>query len=94
VVAAATLFTLSLPVWSQDAPEPPPINVQFEEGSEIFRNICSQCHGPHMVNPGNSSFDLRKFPYHNRTRFFNSVRNGKNAMSPHTSGYAEVLPLT
>jgi mono/diheme cytochrome c family protein len=35
-----------------------------------------------MVNPGNGSFDLRKFPHDDRTRFFNSVRNGKNSMPP------------
>ncbi len=35
-----------------------------------------------MVNPGNISFDLRKFPHNDRARFFNSVRNGKNAMPP------------
>jgi mono/diheme cytochrome c family protein len=94
VVAAASFFTLSLPAWSRDAPEPPPTKAQFEEGSEIFRNICSHCHGPHMVNPGNSSFNLRKFPHDDRAGFFNWVRNGKNAMPPHAPGYAEVLPLS
>lgn len=62
--------------------EPPPTPQQFDAGSELFAQICSHCHGPHMVNPGNSSFDLRKFPHDDRTRFFNSVRNGKNAMPP------------
>lgn len=62
--------------------EPPPSPQQFEAGSELFAQICSHCHGPRMVNPGTSSFDLRKFPHDDRTRFFNSVKNGKNAMPP------------
>jgi mono/diheme cytochrome c family protein len=81
--AACLLAGISL--WISQAAaqsEPPPTQQQFEAGSELFAQICSQCHGPHMVNPGNSSFDLRKFPHNDRTRFFNSVRNGKNAMPP------------
>ena len=67
---------------SQTTPEPPPSPQQFAKGSELFAQICSHCHGPHMVNPGNSSFDLRKFPHDDRARFFNSVRNGKGGMPP------------
>jgi len=33
-----------------------------------------------MVNPGTSSFDLRKFPPDDKARFVNSVLHGKNAM--------------
>ena len=33
-----------------------------------------------MVNPGNSSFDLRKFPPDAHARFVNSVTHGKNNM--------------
>jgi mono/diheme cytochrome c family protein len=62
--------------------EPPPSAEQFAQGEHLFASICSHCHGPHMVNPGNISFDLRKFPHQDRARFFNSVRNGKNAMPP------------
>lgn len=82
VVTAATFLALSLPAWPQDAPEPPPSKAQWQEGADVFRHICSHCHGPEMVNPGNGSFDLRKFPHNDRARFFNSVRNGKNAMPP------------
>ena len=46
---------------SQTTPEPPPSAEQFAEGAELFAAICSHCHGPKMVNPGNYSFDLRKF---------------------------------
>lgn len=64
------------------AAESPPTPAQFAKGEALFESICSQCHGPHMVNPGNISFDLRKFPHDDPARFFNSVRNGKNSMPP------------
>jgi mono/diheme cytochrome c family protein len=64
------------------AAEPPPSQAEFENGKMLFESICAHCHGPHMVNPGNASFDLRKFPHDDRARFFNSVRNGKNSMPP------------
>jgi mono/diheme cytochrome c family protein len=72
----------SLSARSQTTPEPPPSPQEFAKGSELFAQICSHCHGPHMVNPGNSSFDLRKFPHDDRQRLFSSVRNGKKAMPP------------
>jgi len=61
-----------------DAPSP----ALVQEGAELFGQICSHCHGIHMVNPGNSSFDLRKFPHDQRYRFFNSVTHGKGNMPP------------
>jgi len=64
------------------AEEGPPTQAEFAKGEALFDQICSHCHGPHMVNPGNISFDLRKFPHDDRARFFNSVRNGKNSMPP------------
>jgi mono/diheme cytochrome c family protein len=62
--------------------EAPPTHTEFEKGAQLFAQICSHCHGPQMVNPGNVSFDLRKFPHNDAARFFNSVRNGKNNMPP------------
>ena len=64
------------------ADEPPPTQAEFAKGDRLFNSICAHCHGPKMVNPGNVSFDLRKFPHDDRPRFFNSVRNGKNNMPP------------
>jgi mono/diheme cytochrome c family protein len=78
-VLFSTFFTL---VHADEAKEPPPSQEQFNKGDQLFSSICSHCHGPHMVNPGTISFDLRKFPHDDRARFFNSVRNGKNAMPP------------
>lgn len=62
--------------------EPPPSPAEFAKGENLFQSICAHCHGPHMVNPGTVSFDLRRFPHDERERFFNSVRNGKNNMPP------------
>ncbi|HEX2942262.1 MAG TPA: cytochrome c [Rhodopila sp.] len=78
LIAGVSLFAFQ--VFAQS--EPPPTPEQFAKGSELFEQICSHCHGPHMVNPGTFSFDLRKFPHDDRKRFFHSVRNGKNAMPP------------
>ena len=60
----------------------PPTREEFTEGAQLFSAMCSHCHGPHMVDPGTVSFDLRKFPHDDAARFFNSVRNGKNSMPP------------
>ncbi|HJS87212.1 MAG TPA: cytochrome c [Acetobacteraceae bacterium] len=60
----------------------PPSPELAQQGAELFGQICSHCHGIHMVNPGNSSFDLRKFPHDQRDRFFNSVTHGKGNMPP------------
>jgi mono/diheme cytochrome c family protein len=82
-LAAAGSMLLFMPLaHAQRVPEAPPSPEQFDAGADLFRHICSHCHGPRMVNPGNGSFDLRKFPHDDRARFFNSVRNGKNSMPP------------
>ncbi len=82
LLAGLALFAFWATAQSATTAEPPPTPQEFAKGSELFGQICSHCHGPHMVNPGNSSFDLRKFPHDDRERFFNSVRNGKKAMPP------------
>jgi cytochrome c55X len=82
VFAGAVLCTVLASAQQASDAEPPPSPEQFARGAAIFDNICSHCHGPHMVNPGTVSFDLRKFPHDDRARFFNSVRNGKRAMPP------------
>src|ERR1700730_4687214 len=79
---ALTLCALLLSARAETASEPPPAPQVFAKGSDLFAQICSHCHGPRMVNPGTTSFDLRKFPHDDRDRFFNSVRNGKKAMPP------------
>jgi mono/diheme cytochrome c family protein len=81
-LVGALLCAYASPGRADSAPEPPPSPEEFAKGAQLFSSICSHCHGPQMVNPGTISFDLRKFPHDDRTRFFNSVRNGKNAMPP------------
>ena len=50
------------------------------QGKALYTQLCSHCHGVNMVNPGTSSFDLRKFPHDDQARFVNSVTHGKNTM--------------
>ena len=67
---AATLF--SLPADAGEA----------GKGRRLFGTICSHCHGPNMVNPGNGSFDLRTFPHEAKERFVASLTKGKGNMPP------------
>lgn len=55
---------------------------QIEAGAKIYAANCAVCHGPSMVEPGGGFFDLRTFPANQRSRFINSVSNGKNSMPP------------
>ena len=59
------------------AEDPHPL---FAAGLEAYEFFCSKCHGKDMVNPGTASFDLRKFPLDDKTRFYDSVRDGKGDM--------------
>ncbi|WP_298918784.1 c-type cytochrome [uncultured Roseobacter sp.] len=62
------------PVAAQDS------HPQFAAGLEAYEFFCSKCHGKDMVNPGVSSYDLRKFPRDQKDRFYSSVRKGKGDM--------------
>ena len=53
---------------------------QVKRGAETFATFCTPCHGERMSNP--DLFNLREFPKDQRSRFINSVTNGKNAMPP------------
>lgn len=55
---------------------------QIAAGAKIYADNCAVCHGPNMVEPGGGFFDLRTFPAAQRSRFMNSVSNGKNSMPP------------
>lgn len=59
------------------ADEPHPL---FPAGLEAYEFFCLKCHGKDMVNPGVSSFDLRKFPVDQKERFYDSVLNGRGDM--------------
>src|SRR5262245_15975819 len=52
----------------------------IREGAATFATFCAPCHGERMENP--ELFNLRKFPHDQRSRFINSVTDGKNQMPP------------
>lgn len=80
LATAAMLATVvASPVFAQDNDFP---LEQVAAGAKLYADNCSVCHGPHMVEPGGGFFDLRTFPPAQRSRFFNSVSNGKNSMPP------------
>lgn len=54
---------------------------QIKKGATIFAQNCSPCHGPRMADP-QGAFDLRTFPPDQKSRFLNSVTNGKSSMPP------------
>jgi mono/diheme cytochrome c family protein len=51
------------------------------KGEDVYRMYCSTCHGDDLKNSG-STFDLRRLGAAERSRFENSVQNGKNQMPP------------
>ncbi|MGG7567835.1 c-type cytochrome [Rhodovulum sp. DZ06] len=53
---------------------------EIEKAGKVYKQFCSHCHGIGMVNPGNSSYDLRKFPQDDKERFLASVMQGKGDM--------------
>ena len=74
MVLLCTAARAQAPVGETFAPE------QVTRGAETFSTFCTPCHGERMSNP--DLFNLREFPKDQRSRFINSVTNGKNAMPP------------
>ncbi len=64
---------------AQDAPVPDKAGPE-KTGRQLYGQLCSHCHGFNMVNPGTSSYDLRRFPVDQPDRFAASVMNGKKTM--------------
>ncbi len=56
-------------------------NDMADKGERIYNNYCQTCHGESLINSG-QSFDLRKLKVSEKSRFENSVQNGKNQMPP------------
>ena len=69
----AMLVLFGAPVFADDAEI-------FKKAEGTYKTFCSHCHGLKMVNPGTSSFDLRKWPKDDKEGFTNSVLNGKGDM--------------
>jgi mono/diheme cytochrome c family protein len=54
---------------------------KISAGAKTFSEYCSTCHGDDLINSG-LTFDLRRLKAGDRSRFENSVLNGKNQMPP------------
>ena len=50
------------------------------QGQKTYQQFCLYCHGPNMVNTGENSYDLRRFPHDQRERFYTAVTKGKGRM--------------
>lgn len=70
-VLPSLVFLVSTTLQASDA---------YEAGEELYDLSCAHCHGKNLVNPGTSSFDLKKFPLDEKERFMTSVKNGKGFM--------------
>jgi mono/diheme cytochrome c family protein len=79
---AFALCASSSPVLAEDAPRDGFTPEQIAKGTKLYANNCAVCHGPNMVETNGGFFDLRTFPPAQRSRFMNSVSNGKNSMPP------------
>lgn len=67
------LLSLSAPAFA----EAPPL---LEKGKSAYKRFCAHCHGIDMVNPGTSSYDLRKWPKDRKEDFYRTVKKGKGNM--------------
>jgi cytochrome c6 len=72
-ILCAMLVLFGAPVFADDA-------AIFKKAESTYKMFCAHCHGPKMVNPGTSSFDLRKWPKDNKEGFATSVLKGKGDM--------------
>ncbi|MEJ8859207.1 cytochrome c [Variovorax robiniae] len=63
-------------VRAQDAPVPP----TPEAGRKAYTSYCVRCHGINLAVSSSAFYDLRTFPKDDKTRFVESVTQGKRAM--------------
>lgn len=54
---------------------------KIQAGESVYNNYCYTCHGEKLVSSG-QTFDLRRLRAADRSRFENSVNNGKGQMPP------------
>ena len=73
--AAAAALLAAGPAAAQDDP-------LLEDGRGLYKQFCSHCHGIDMVNPGTSSYDLRRYPQDRRDDFLRVLHEGQGAMPP------------
>jgi mono/diheme cytochrome c family protein len=74
------ISALGLALWraSAGAEEAFPPDL-IQKGAQLFALNCATCHGTRMRNP-QWAIDLRTFPRDAKTRFVDSVLNGKRQM--------------
>jgi mono/diheme cytochrome c family protein len=69
------------PVWSFAGTET--YAEKVAAGATVYADYCSNCHGEQLQNTsGGVTFDLRRLRPDERSRFVNSVLNGKSQMPP------------
>jgi len=72
---------LAMLVWNQCSAQETFAPETIMQGAAIYSQNCAPCHGPRMADP-QGAFDLRTFPPDQKSRFLNSVTNGKSSMPP------------
>ncbi len=79
LAVSAAVAALALPARGQTGEQFP--EAQIRRGADLYAQNCSPCHGPRMLDP-QDTFDLKKFPPGEKSRFVTSVVKGKNQMPP------------
>ena len=80
VLAVSVALAALAPAMRGQAGEQFP-DAEIRKGADLYAQNCSPCHGPRMLDP-QGTFDLRKFPPGEKSRFVTSVVKGKNQMPP------------
>jgi mono/diheme cytochrome c family protein len=82
VAALGLLLTISgANGYAQDGAARPFAPEQVKRGAALYAKNCAACHGVRMRGP-EWAIDLTQFPRDERSRFIDSVTNGKNTMPP------------
>ena len=76
-LAPAITIATALTAGALQANEDHPL---YGDGKSLYKDFCAHCHGGDMVNPGTSSYDLRKYPVDRKPDFADTVNNGKGDM--------------
>ena len=76
-IGAAALAPFLAPGGGAAAAQDDPL---LEEGRALYKQLCAHCHGIDMVNPGTSSYDLRRYPQDRRDEFLRVLHDGQGAM--------------
>ena len=80
---ALIIAVIGLALWGASAAAQGPQfpSEQVQKGAQLFALNCATCHGARMRNP-QWAIDLHTFPRDAKSRFVDSVMNGKRNMPP------------